>query len=201
VIEVPHDAAMVGDQADSWTDPRYMCSYFTLRFDCNPPTLSALNSRLRLDHLQRRQRIGRVPPEPDRLVLASGRGRSRDLVERRLEDGSSSTGEWVPPFRYSRQIPGLTRGTCAATLRLNRIVLFSPRAAGEVATWSSVEPTLRVVKRRTEGPGEGGHEQVVGVESAAATTAAAAAEEESVGRTLSSIHTKQKSVFSRILTE
>ncbi|KWU41734.1 ribosomal protein S6, partial [Rhodotorula sp. JG-1b] len=29
--------------------PEKITSYFTLRFDCNPPTLSALNSRLRLD--------------------------------------------------------------------------------------------------------------------------------------------------------
>lgn len=34
---------------------------------------------------------------------------------------------------------------------LNRIVLFSPRAAGEAATRSSVDPTLTVVNRKTEG--------------------------------------------------
>lgn len=71
-------------EADSWTDPRYMCSYFTLRFDCNPPTLSALNSRLRLDPSVLRFTTLKVGSTLDQVATSpAARGENKTIRFRR----------------------------------------------------------------------------------------------------------------------
>ncbi|GAA5868271.1 hypothetical protein JCM3774_000988 [Rhodotorula dairenensis] len=58
--------------------------YFTLRFDCNPPTLSALNSRLRLDPSVLRFTTVKVGSTLDRVAtLPAAKGENRTVRFRR----------------------------------------------------------------------------------------------------------------------
>lgn len=72
---------------------REINSYFTLRFDCNPPTLSALNSRLRLDPSVLRFTTVKVGSTLDRVATSpAARGENKTIRFRRDPPDAPPTG-------------------------------------------------------------------------------------------------------------